>query len=136
MDVKKPRFILDSFALLAFFQGEPGGEQVRDILSKAQHGRVQVFFSVINLGEIYYIVARKEGQHKARDIINDISRLPLEMVDAGTDRVLAAAEIKAHYPISYADAFVAAVAIEFYAVIVTGDPEFKSMASKISIIWI
>jgi hypothetical protein len=55
-DVKKPSFILDSYALLAFLQGEAGGGLVCDILKKALNDQAAVYLSVINLGEIYYIV--------------------------------------------------------------------------------
>jgi PIN domain nuclease of toxin-antitoxin system len=52
--VKTKNFVLDSFALLAYFQGEPGGTTVRDILKEASAGSVSVMLSVVNLGEIYY----------------------------------------------------------------------------------
>ncbi|MFH2074539.1 MAG: PIN domain-containing protein, partial [Pseudomonadota bacterium] len=51
--------------------------------------------------------------------------LPVGLVDATKERVLSAARVKAQYPVSYADAFVVATAIEFTATIITGDPEFK-----------
>jgi len=132
--VKKPKYVLDSYALLAFFQAEPGGEKVHRILKEAFDGRVAVFLSVINLGEIYSIVARKRGSETARAILEDVYRLPLDLVDAGTERVLAAAEIKARYPVSYADAFVAAAAEELSAILVTGDPELKQLVPADSLL--
>jgi len=111
--VKRKNFVLDSFALLAYFQGEPGGTTVRDILKEASAGSVSVMLPVVNLGEIYYIVARKRGRETALAIVEDISRLPVQLLDAGTDRVIAAADIKARHPLSYADAFVAAAAEEY-----------------------
>ncbi|MBS3810186.1 MAG: type II toxin-antitoxin system VapC family toxin, partial [Desulfobacterales bacterium] len=113
-----------------------GGEEVRDILKKARGEKVSVLLSVINLGEIYYIVSRKLGTETARAVVEDISKLPVNMIDAGTDRALAAAEIKARHPLSYADAFAVAAAMEFSATIVTGDPEFKAVESYASVLWL
>ena len=52
------------------------------------------------------------------------------------DLVLAAAEIKAKYPIAYADAFIVATAIRESARVITGDPEFKTVAHLIEIDWL
>ena len=134
--MKKQRFVLDSYALLAYLQAEPGGEWVRDMLKKASTGKARVFLPTINLGEMYYIIARERGEDTAGAIVKDISSLPVEQLEAGTERVLNAAAIKAGYPLSYADAFAAAAALEFSAILVTGDPEFKVLESRMSIRWL
>jgi len=134
--VKKPKYILDSYALLAYFQAEPAGAKVRTILKEALSGHVTASMSVISLGEIYYITARKRGKEKAKEITEDISSLPVDLIDVTTKRVLAAAHVKALHPISYADAFVVATAEEFSATIVTGDPEFKETESRSAVFWL
>jgi len=134
--VKKPKYIFDSYALLAYFQAETAGMKVRDILKEATRGHVSASMSVISLGEIYYIIARKRGKEKAIEIIDDIGYLPVDLVDVTIERVLAAAQIKANHPISYADAFVVATAEEFSATIVTGDPEFKETESRTAVLWL
>jgi predicted nucleic acid-binding protein len=134
--VNKPKYILDSYALLAYFQAEPTGEKVRNILKDASNGHVAAFLSVISLGEIYYIIARKLGDDKAVEITENISSLPVGLVDVTTKRVLAAAHVKANHPVSYADAFVVATAEEFSATIVTGDPEFKETESRAAVLWL
>ena len=134
--MNRPKYILDSYALLAYFQAEPAGAKVRDILKEASAGAVAVFLSVISLGEIYYIVARKRGEEKAGEITELVSRLPVGLVDATKERVLAAARVKAQHPVSYADAFVVATAIEFTATIITGDPEFKETESRVAVLWL
>ena len=134
--MNKKVFVLDSYALLAYFQAEQGGEAVRDILKKAQAKEASALLSVINLGEIYYIVYRKLGAETARTVVEDISGLPVDLVDAGKARVLTAAEIKAQHPLSYADAFAAAAAMEFSATIVSGDQEFKAVEPYVSMLWL
>ena len=132
--MNRPKYILDSYALLAYFQAEPAGAEVRNILKAAAAGASKAFLSVISLGEIYYIVARKRGEAEASAITEAISRLPVGLVDVTRERVLAAARVKAQHPVSYADAFVVATAIEFTATIVTGDPEFKETESRVAVL--
>ncbi|MBU1706148.1 MAG: type II toxin-antitoxin system VapC family toxin [Syntrophaceae bacterium] len=134
--MNRPKYLLDSYALLAYFQAEPAGAKVRNILKEAAAGAAKAFLSVINLGEIYYIVARKRGETEAGVITEAISRLPVGLVDATKERVLAAARVKAQHPVSYADAFVVATAIEFTATIVTGDPDFKETESRAAVLWL
>ena len=134
--MNRPKYLLDSYALLAYFQAEPAGAKVRNILKEAAAGAAKAFLSVINLGEIYYIVARKRGETEASVITEAISRLPVGLVDATKERVLAAARVKAQHPVSYADAFVVATAIEFTATIITGDPEFKETESRVAVLWL
>lgn len=134
--MNRPKYILDSYALLAYFQAEPAGAKVRNILKDAAAGAAKAFLSVISLGEIYYIVVRKRGEQEAGAIAEAISRLPVGLVDAMKERVLAAARVKAQHPVSYADAFVVAAAIEFTATIVTGDPEFKETESRAAVLWL
>jgi len=134
--VKKPSYVLDSFALLAYFQAEPGGEKVRDLLREASAKKATAFLSVINLGEILYITERKLGRNTADNTLRDIFRLPVQLADASTDRVIGAAHVKARYAISYADAFVVALAQELEATIITADPEFQKVASLATILWL
>jgi len=78
--------------------------------------------SWINLGEVSYIVERKESADWARRVVRDLRpRLTLDLPTEA--RVLAAARIKAHYTVAYSDAFAIATAIAHGATLLTGDPE-------------
>jgi len=134
--VKRPIYILDSFALLAYFQAEAGGAKVKDILKQAKMGDVATSLSLINLGEVIYITGRKLSKDKAKEILLDIFLLPIQLAEVTMDRVLAAAQVKAQYPISYADAFAVALAQELNATIVTGDSEFKRVESIVKLSWL
>ena len=65
-----------------------------------------------------------------------IQGLPIDF--HSTTRALAdtAADFKARYKISLADAFAAALAKEKKAEFVTGDPEFKALEKEIKINWL
>ena len=133
---QKPIYILDSFALLAFLEGEPSADRIRVILQAAQEERALVYLSVINLGEVLYITERERSLVIAQQVLAALEQLPLELLEASQTRVLAAAHIKANYPISYADAFAVAAAQEFQATVVTGDPEFAKVTAIIRVEWL
>lgn len=109
---------LDSWAVLALLEGrEPAASQVIVFLD-----RQRATMSWINLGEVYYVVRRKQGQAEGREVVHDLrGRLDLEL--PSESRILEASGLKADYPIAYADAFAAATAIAHDAVLLTGDPE-------------
>jgi predicted nucleic acid-binding protein len=50
--------------------------------------------------------------------------------------VIEAAKIKGKYPVSYADAFAIATAIQNKATVVTADPEYKVVAKLVKILWL
>jgi ribonuclease VapC len=131
-----PVYILDSFAVLALLEGENGTARVQAILEMAEQRIAQVYLSLINLGEILYITERERGLVLAQKTLVAIEQFPLEILSVTRERVLAAAHLKAHFPISYADAFAAAAAQEFRGTLVTGDPEFVHTEKLIYIEWL
>jgi ribonuclease VapC len=129
-------YVLDSYALLAHFEDEAGGEKVRDILKEARDGKTKLFLSVINFGEIYYSTYRERGIEKAQEIKLIIEQLPIMIIDADKPITMQAAKLKALYPVAYADSFAAALSIMKKCKVVTGDPEFKKMAKDVKAEWI
>jgi len=134
--VKKTEYVIDSFALLAYFQGEAGGLKVRALMKEARAGESSLHLSLINFGEILYIVERRRGAQAAETVRADISRLPVQIAAVTVERVIAAAHLKAHHAISYADAFVVALAQELDATVVTADPEFRKVESQVALLWL
>ena len=130
------RYLFDSHALLAFFQKEEGAKVVAEILQKAIQQSFDRFICVINLGEIIYLIKRRYGDIKKLEIIARIHQLDLKILPVPESIVFKAAEIKAEYPISYADCFALTSAMEHSAILVTGDPDFEKVAHMIHIEWI
>jgi ribonuclease VapC len=128
--------LFDSHALLAFFQKEKGAEIVAADLNKLRAQRLHGLICVINLGEILYLTKRRFGDEKKIEVIGRIHQLGFKILPVPDSLVYQAAEIKAQYPISYADAFAVACAQRNSAVLVTGDPEFKVVSHLIEIEWI
>ena len=127
------RYLFDSHALLAFFQEEKGTEVVAKILRRALKQRLDRLICVINLGEIIYMTKRRFGDNKKVEILGRVHQLGFKILPAPEALVYKAAELKADYPISYADCFALACVLEQSAILVTGDPEFKKVAHLINI---
>ena len=129
-------FVLDSYALLAYLQDEPVGLRIEKLLDNAKKGKCHLYLSMINLGEILYIIERRGGISKAQDALALIRQLPVEISLVDEQTVLAAAHIKANHAISYADAFAVATAMQERALVVTADPEFQSVETVVQIEWL
>jgi ribonuclease VapC len=129
-------FVLDSFALLAFLGGGAGEARIKEILTAASRGEYRVLLSLINLGEVAYITERERGLAKAQAVLAIIEQLSVEILPFDRQIVLDAAHIKAHLPVAYADAFAIAAAQTHAGVVLTGDPEFKSVEDIVRVEWI
>lgn len=110
--------VLDSWAVLRYLEDEgAAAEEVARLLADDRP-----LISWINLGEVHYVLRRLVGEDAAIQTVRDLrevmeARLPDERV------ILDAARIKADQPMSYADAFAAALAVAQEAELWTGDPE-------------
>ena len=133
----KRKRLLDSFAMLAYLNKEKGFEVVREVMSTAQKSDAPVLMNEINVGESYYILFKKRGPENADYFVDTIlASLPILMVPNSFEDVMAAAKIKAEYPLSFADCFAVMTARKNNAVILTGDPEFKKVEQLVEIEWL
>jgi ribonuclease VapC len=128
-------YLFDSHAILAFFQGEDGAAVVAEILTRSRRENRLRFICMINLGEIIYLTKRRFGEAKKLEVLAHIHQLGFELLPVPDSLVLQAAELKAQYPMSYADCFALACALEKSAVIVTGDPEFRAVEHLVQVAW-
>jgi len=146
--------ILDSWAILAWLEGESQGEKVKDLIhwvdderslelerriknliggSKIE--RIRLFVHIINLGEVFCILGRRKGEEEANETIGEIKATPIEVIPASTSLVFKAASLKVRYSIAYADAFAIATAIARKGFLLTGNPELKGL-KDVPIVWI
>lgn len=131
-------YVLDSYALLAFFEAETGSEQVYRLLEEAKEGKCKLSMCAVNLGEVIYIVERARGLRKAQETLARIDELPIKIVNADRAITLAAAHIKANCSIAYADCFAAGLAHVKKIALLTGDREFRKIKpeSNVRIVWL
>ncbi len=132
-------YVLDSFALIGFLENEKFASRLEKLLKQARKGKTLVYLHALHLGEVYYITLREQNQNVADLACARIKSFPVRYIDIIDDELLQKAGwLKAIYPISYADAFAAAMAIIHNSSLLTGDPEFKKLEKKesISIEWL
>ena len=128
--------VLDSWALLAYFEGEDAGAQVVEILKEAAEAQKKLLICVINWGEVIYIIESRYGEAKRNEAERLMNQMHLEVIDVDKDLTREAARLKANAKLSYADSFAAALAKSRKAVLVTGDREFKSLQPDLKIFWL
>ena len=132
-------YVLDSFALIGFLENEKFASRVESLLKQARKGKTVVYLHALHLGEVYYITLREQSQNMADLACARIKSFPVRYIDIIDDELLRnAGWLKANYPISYADAFAASLAITRNSSLLTGDPEFKKLEKKesVSIEWL
>ena len=128
--------VLDSYALLSYFEDEPGAEKVQRLLEQAEKGKVALHMSIVNWGEVYYSLRRSKGVEKAEDSLLIIEQLPIRLVEVGKDLMYEVARLKAHHPIALVDCFAAALAIERRCPVITGDKEFEKLGNLLTVEWL
>ena len=128
--------VLDSYALMAFFEDEQGADFVRGLIQKAVESDTNLLMSVVNLGEVWYSIARTNSPETADQYVHEIKGMAIEIVDVDWTLTRQAAAFKVNGNISYGDCFAAALAKNRKAELVTGDKEFKVMQDEIKISWV
>lgn len=132
-------FILDSYAFLCLFDinRHKEREAVREYFRSAESKHLTLYLSKINEGEIFYKLYRYLGAAVANSFRGDLRRglFPVKVVSVSDKRVERASAIKARYPLSYAAAFCAELAMDMDIPIITGDTEFRDVR-EVKIQWI
>jgi ribonuclease VapC len=136
MAKKAKAYVLDSWAVIAYLEDEPSGEQVEDLIATAHEEQIPIYMSVINLGEVWYTFAREISEEEASVSVKTLRDLRIQFEDANWEITQEAARFKSQHKMSYADAFAAALAKLKKADLVTGDKEFKLLEDEIKISWV
>jgi len=131
-----PAKVLDSFALIAYFRDEPGADTMEDMLVSAGKKDSPLLMTDVNYAEVKYSIVRKDGAKAWAEAAKVLEGLPIDF--HSTTRALAdtAADFKARFKLSLADAFAAALAKEKRAELVTGDPEFRPLEREVKVHWL
>lgn len=135
--MKKPKaIVLDSWAIMAYLEGEPAAVKIGMILADSQEDGTPLFMCVVNAGEIWYTLASRRSVKDADETLRWLHEIGIHVVDADWPLTKIAAGFKVKGNISYADCYAAALAIQTKAALVTGDREFKQLEDAISIVWL
>jgi predicted nucleic acid-binding protein len=121
--------VLDTSAILALTDNEPGADQVQSHIVDAIAGNVRLYGSFVTLTEVHYITLQEQGEQVARERLADLNALPIQWLHSDATLYGEAAKLKAANRISFADSFVAATAQRLDATLLHKDPELHSLAS-------
>ena len=133
------RYVLDSYALIGYLENEKFADRIEHLLKQARNHKADLYLHALHLGEVYYITLREQGTNLADLAYSRIKAFPLNFIDhIDEELLLTAASLKATFPISYADAFAAALAKIKNCTLLSGDPELKLLENKkiIAIEWL
>lgn len=117
------RYLLDTSALLALRDDEPGAARVEQLLTEGP----PCLACFITLMEVFYRVWKDEGEAAGHEAYTDCLALPIQWVHESPALLKRAARVKATHPLSLADAWIAAAALECDATLVHKDPEFERL---------
>lgn len=134
---KKPKaYVLDTWAVIAYLEDEPSAQQIADLIATAHEEAVPVYMTVVNVGEVWYTIAREISEEDANSSIKELHDLRIQFEDADWELTQEAARFKSQHKMSYADCYAAALAKSYKADLVTGDKEFKPLEDQIKIQWV
>jgi predicted nucleic acid-binding protein len=121
------RYVLDTSALLTLRSDEPGAARVAELMQEAAMGKISCHGCFLSLMEVLYRVWKNEGQAAGLAAYRHCQDLPMQWVHESTALLERAARVKATHPLSLADAWIAATALELDATLVHKDPEFEKL---------
>lgn len=125
-------YVLDANAVIRYFKvgSAAGGEKVQELFLQAQRNQARLSMSVVNLGEVFYILMKHLGEQRALHYVRVIQHA-VTVVDADMSRTIDAATLKHRYQLGYADSFAAALALGLKATLVSADPNFENVGRSL-----
>ena len=125
-------YVLDANAVIRYFKvgNASGGEKVQDLFLQAQRNQARLSMSVINMGEVLYVLIKNLGEQRALHYIRVLEH-GVTIVEAGVNLTIDAATLKHRYKLGYADSFAAALALASKATLVSADPTFEKIGKPL-----
>ena len=65
MAKKAKAYVLDTWAVIAYLEDEPSGAQVEELIATAHEEQIPIYMSVVNVGEVWYTLAREVSEDEA-----------------------------------------------------------------------
>lgn len=122
------RYLLDACALIAYFNKEEGADIVESLFENEE----EIFVSIVNVYEVYYDACRVDGEEKAKELLADIEKLPLQIIrNIDKEVIIKAARFKVDFSVSLADSIALGLGKQLDAKVVTADHhEFDRIEEK------
>jgi len=125
-------YVLDANAVIRYFGvgTVQGGEKVRRLFEQAERGQARLSMSVINMGEVLYILLKYLGEARALPYVQALQHV-VTMVEADVTLTIQAATLKHQYKLGYADSFAAALTLRSKGTLVSADPSFEKFGKAL-----
>jgi predicted nucleic acid-binding protein len=133
---KAKAYVLDSWAVIAFLEDEPSAPQIADLIAIAHEEEIPLYMTVVNVGEVWYTIAREISEDDANVSIKELRDLRIQFENVDWELTQEAARFKSQNRMSYADCYAAALAKLYKGDLVTGDAEFKALENQVKIHWL
>jgi len=133
--MESKRIILDTSAILTYFEGEEGKETVEIFLKRSASNEIELFIPFSAAIEFYYINFNSQGEETANQRFTMLMSLPVKVLKSIDEPyIIQAGRLKSSYPISFADALIATYAYLEKASLVHKDPEYLILENEIDLI--
>ena len=125
-------YVLDANAVLRYFAvgDTQGGEKVRGLFEQAERNQVRLSMSVVNMGEVLYILLRYLDEQRAFHYVQVLQHA-VTMIEADAHGTIEAATLKHKFKLGYADSFAASLALASKATLVSADPSFERIGKSL-----
>ena len=134
MNESETKYVFDTSAWLTLIEDELGAATVQSLLESISPGNVQVLVCFMNFMEVFYITAQERAIEEAKTRLHLMEALPINRFESSPSLCMVAAELKAKYRLSVADAWIAALAKENNAILVHKDPEFEQIQNEVQLL--
>ena len=125
-------YVLDTSALLAFLEDEPGADLIDKLLADERH---QFIISYLTLYECYYLHYQRRSKSVADLLLRSTLQLGFEVSYSNDlNEIISAGSLKGAFRLSAIDAWIAALAIRKRATLVHKDPEFEALKDYVDLL--
>lgn len=122
--------------MLVLLDNRPSARRIKQLIGETDRFNTTLLASVVNLGEVFYLSWLRHGEQPARDTLDDLSQLPIQVLPVDAPQALKAAELRALHHIPYVDCLAAALSSIHQATLVTSDTDFEKLGRHFPILWV
>lgn len=125
-----PELLLDAWPVMEWLKGrEPTSSAFRRVVEDTLANHTTLSMCRMNFGEFVYSARKDFPLDRIDAALRALHEIPIFLYSVDDQLVDDAVSLKSIYPISYADAFAAALAMRRRLSLVTGDPELLPLAA-------
>lgn len=126
-------YVLDANAVFRYLTKGPGVERLDLLLARVRRNEAHLSISVVNRGEVLYLLARRTGLEIALQTLRSVSKY-IESMEVTEESAEVAAALKFTYKLGYADCYAASLAMSRNATLVTADADFARLGKRLKVL--